>query len=253
MKIFETIQKLETSHLEFLASLNKKPECFLDRPTCSTGKNETESYQDTLNGPILRILNRESDSKCAVLLGHPKGANRQIRRWLKLGYSERDIFIFEWNVSLANDLKRYLKRRGLKCQVISCDLITGVDELSKAGLKFNYIEFDGVERFGTQEPRLYELVSKWDIPVLVTQGSGRTQSDWFKNQAKKLGAKKYKNTNSTIKGLGYRLTDSAGIVIANNLKGYDSHLITYGGRETISQDGHTKKAPMYMAISIKAA
>jgi hypothetical protein len=247
------IKTLEMEHLDFLATLTKKPSDFGDRPTCSTGKNDTELYQDTLIINVLRVLNQGNQFKCAVLLGHPSGAKRQIARWVKLGYAEQNIVIFEWCTRVAKKLKTWMRRHDYKCTVICCDLIKGVKVLSQAGFKFNYIEFDGVERFGTQEPKLYDLASEWNIPVLVTQGSGRTQSDWFKKQAKELGAKKYKNSNTTIKSLGYRLTDTADKIIAKNLKGYDSHLITYGGRETIVRDGTVRKAPMYMAISIKAA
>ncbi|NJO48175.1 MAG: hypothetical protein HC840_00505 [Leptolyngbyaceae cyanobacterium RM2_2_4] len=148
---------------------------------------------------------------------------------------------------MARKLKQYVAKRGLKCQVIQGDLIGGVNELCERGVKFNYIEFDSVQAFGIQEPRLYRLVSKWNIPVLITQGSGRGQSDWFKIRAKKCGSKRHDA------GHGYkcfRLTDSANKIMARALKGYDSHLITYGGRESF--DGIQRHAaPMYMAISIQ--
>ena len=244
------MQKLSNFQAKKLNQIQKTHvSSFANKVTCSTGKTSTESYQDANIGPILQLLNAlNPNAKCAILVGHPKGLNRHLRRMKKLGYRDRNVVVFEWCPILARKLKKYVAKHGLKCEVIQGDLIGGVFELSQKGYHFNYIEFDSVEAFGTQEPRLYSLVSKLNIPVLVTQGSGRGQAEWFKTRAKNLGAKRYENNGSKC----YKLADSANRIMAQALKGYDSHLITYGGRESVDCLGRNKAAPMYMAISIKA-
>lgn len=235
----QNLNQIEKSHVS----------SFAKKPTDSVGKTLTESYQDIHIQPILRLINAlNREVKCAILVGHPKGLNRHLRRMKDLGFKQKNVVVYEWCPKLAHKLRLYVAKHGFKCEVVQGDLIGGVNTRCEQGEHFAYIEFDSVEAFGTQEPRLYALVSKWNIPVLVTQGSGRGQHDWFKIRAKNLGVRRYDNNGFKC----YRLADAADKIIAQALKGYTSHLITYGGRESIDVRGRRKAAPMYMAISIQS-
>lgn len=248
----ETIQKLETEHLAFLSTLptNKKPEDFTYKPTCSSGKNYTESYQDEIIGPVLRILNKEHKGFTATLIGSKKGLKRQLKRYVKNhGTALNRVIIFELNARCANSLKKEVARLGLSCTVICCDINKGIAALSQVGINFYYVEADGVMSFGTLEPKLWNAAKKYDIPIIISQGSGRGQHKWFKSEAKSLKVRRRTNKNGFKY---YDLTVGAVPVLKKHLKQYDSHLVTYGGRESDNgRDGRRTAAPMYMAISIK--
>lgn len=212
---------------------------FVNKSTSSIGKTTSEAYQDKVIGPMLRRLNKQGERHCAILCGNIDGLMRHIIRMRKLGFPDKNIVIFEINAPTAAKLKRSVQLRKLKCQVIQGDLIAGVEKLSNAGYSFGYVEFDGIEKFGESEPKVYSLVKSLDIPVLVTQGAARGQTKEFKDYMRQKGHRmSWCNHN---KRLSFSLLEKAPIFVKNKLTGYANWFKTYGGA-----DGF----PMYMSISI---
>ena len=212
---------------------------FANKSTNSKGKTKSESYQDSVIKRALRFINKLKTKYCAILVGHPSGLDRHIKRMLALGIKENHIVIFEICPKLAAKLRRVVQLRKLKCQVVEGDLVAGVRNLTRLGYKFAYIEFDGVEKFGEWESDLFTLVKQFNIPVLVTQGSARGQSKKFKEYLWEKGHRRSWCEHN--KRISFNLKEKAPVYIKNKLTKYISSFITYGG-----VGGY----PMYMSISI---
>jgi len=212
---------------------------FANKSTNSLGKTTSESYEDKIIGPILRRLNKNSPTHCAILVGHPSGLLRHIIRYRKMGFQDANIVVFEWCPKLAAKLRRFVQLKGLKCQVIEGDLIAGVERLAAIGHKFSCVEFDSVEMFGRAEPRVFSLVKHLNIPVVVTQGSARGQSLAFKEYLREKGHRQ--SWCKQNKRLSFSLNEKAPVYVKNKLSGYASWFKTYGGLNNF---------PMYMSVSI---
>lgn len=212
---------------------------FVNKSTNSHGKTASESYQDKIIGPMLRRLNKTEQGYAAILVGHPSGLMRHLIRQRKMGFPDRYTVVFEWCPKLAAKLIAFVRRMGLECLVIQGDLIAGVEKLTGLGYKFNYVEFDSVEKFGKAEPRVFGLVKHLDIPVLVTQGSARGQSKEFKEYLHQRGHRK--SWCKINKRNSFSLVEKAPVYVKNKLTQYANWFKTYGGL-----DGF----PMYMSISI---
>lgn len=231
--------------MQYKGLIKTQNSSFLNKTTNSKGKTDSEAWQDARIGATLRALNRRVTGHAVILVGDTSGLFRHLKRMKALGFKESQVIIFEWTHALAVRLKSFVKKHGLRCHIIEGDLIAGCYELANQGYRIHYVEFDGVQCFGTAEPLIYKMIRALNIPVLVTQGSGRRQHDGFKEFCRQRGFRR-RTTHDDGRKPSYVLTETAPSYVRAKLRGFKHDFKTYGGRR-ISKGNAT---PMYMSISI---
>lgn len=203
-------------------------ESFLNRPTWSINKEQNEKQLQAL----LIKMRAELSKTCVVtLVGDVSGLDRHYQLFKPFF---KKIYICERCPVLANKLERAVRRKGLKNVVVySGDFFDTVRFLHKKGIRIGLLDFDGVQRIGTNEDQLLKLAKLVNAHVVVNIGSARGQHENFKKWC--VENKKRRTVGNEYWGLRYELKRLAPEYIKNKTLGFVSTFKTYRGTQNMWQ------------------
>lgn len=203
-------------------------ESFLNRPTWSINKEQNEKQLKTL---ITKMRAELSQTSVVTLVGDVTGLDRHYQLFKSVF---KKIYICERCPILANKLQRAVKRRGLKNVIVySGDFFETVRFLHKKGVRIGLLDFDGVQKIGTNEEQLLKLAKLVNAHVVVNIGSARGQHENFKKWC--VENKKRRTIGHKVWGLRYELKRLGPEYIKDKTSGFAVNFRTYRGTQNMWQ------------------
>lgn len=201
---------------------------FLNRPTWSINKNRNEQQLHTL----LTKMRAELSETCVVtLVGDTSGLDRHYQLFKPFF---KKMYICERCPVLANKLQREVTRKRLENVVVySGDFFETVRILHEKGIKIGLLDFDGVQRIGTNEDELLKLAKLVNANIVVNIGSARGQHENFKKWC--ADNKKRRTVGNEFWGLRYELKRLGPEYIKDKTHGFVSNFKTYRGTQNMWQ------------------
>lgn len=149
---------------------------FIAKSTTSKNKLITEKYLTVTIGKEKR------KGLCIGLVGCWKGIERHVKFYKALGFTKKQIVIIEICPRTHASQKKYCAKHHPS---IRCVLGNAIDWLKENANKVEYIDFDGVTKFGEFDQQLIKLFKKHkNIKAMNINGSGRGVSLTFINICK---------------------------------------------------------------------
>ena len=201
---------------------------FADKNTGTLNKYLSEFYSDDNFKPILsKILPKMEEPCCAMLVGQAKNGNlpRHIRRALKLGFKEKNIYIFEKERKTYRSLVREAAILGLKINIIFCKNM--YEAMEKINVNWAYVEGDGTGSFGTYDFEAISLFKKLKVVAWVIVGSARGKSLNYEQEIKKHGYRKTRDRKNKLRHDLIRLAPK--IIEKKTKSSYVTEFFTYKG------------------------
>lgn len=161
-----------------------------------------------------------SKTDVVTLIGAVSGLERQLKQFTAFNH----VHIVERTPELAQALHRKVQNLGLtNVTVYLADFFVIVDQLIAKGCKIGCLDFDGVEKIGNNESKLYKYNKI--IPIISYVGSFRGFTKTFDAwaRAQKIRKKRRCSTENPRYNLlkhGYRYINEKASHHSINLKGY---------------------------------
>lgn len=134
---------------------------FANKSTSTLGKLKATEWQFSQSTPI-----QNPNKHSLVLVGATDGYQRHINESTQLGVLEENIIFVERDQDCYQNLKEYKEKFGFRNLVVHGDFLEVMNDCIGAGISLGFVDFDGIEVFGSYHVKLLEICFQQQIDLI---------------------------------------------------------------------------------------